>query len=80
MEKCDGSLTIENKKKKNMIDELIRRGFDPDPVKKWKANQVKLFMLHIHEGNLSIKNDSRQYFQTSEITIERSENYYDKCL
>lgn len=58
MEKCDGSLTIENKKKKNMIDELIRRGFDPDPVKKWKANQVKLFMLHIHEGNLSIKNDS----------------------
>jgi len=31
---------IENKKKKIMVQELIRKGFDADPVKKWKANLV----------------------------------------
>merc|ERR1712156_1037530 len=42
LEKCDGSLVIENKKKKVMIADLIRKNFDPDPVKKWKAAQDKL--------------------------------------
>lgn len=41
LEKCDGSLTVENKKKKNMIAELQRKNFDPDPVKKWKSVQAK---------------------------------------
>ena len=40
LEKCDGSLVIENKRKKLMIQELITKNFDPDPVKRWKANQV----------------------------------------
>ena len=39
LEKCDGSLTVENKKKKAMIEELQRKGFDSDPVKKWKSAQ-----------------------------------------
>ncbi len=41
LEKCDGTLTVENKKKKLMISELQRKNFDPDPVKKWKAAQLK---------------------------------------
>lgn len=36
LEKCDGRLVIENKKKKEMIAELQRKGFDSDPVKAWK--------------------------------------------
>ena len=36
LEKCDGTLKIENKKKKMMIDELSRRGYDSDPVEAWK--------------------------------------------
>ena len=40
LEKCDGSLVVENKKKKIMVDELQRKGFDSDPVKKWKKGQV----------------------------------------
>lgn len=36
MEKCDGSLVVENKKRKVIVDELIRRGYEPDPVKDWK--------------------------------------------
>ena len=39
IEKCEGSLVVENKKKKVMIAELQRKGFDPDPVKRWKKTQ-----------------------------------------
>lgn len=39
LEKCDGTLKVENKKKKIMIDELARRGYDSDPVKAWKKSQ-----------------------------------------
>merc|ERR1712142_1257062 len=38
LEKCDGSLKIENKKKKIMIDELVRRGYDSDTIKAWKKS------------------------------------------
>ena len=38
MEKCDRTLVVENKKRKVMIDELIKRGYDADPVKTWKRN------------------------------------------
>merc|ERR1719369_2737496 len=40
LEKCDGTLKIENKKKKVMIDELTRSGYDSDPVKAWKKSQA----------------------------------------
>lgn len=36
MEKCDRTLVVENKKRKAMIDELIKRGYRPDPVKEWQ--------------------------------------------
>ncbi len=41
LEKCDGTLTVENKRKKAMIDELQRKGFDSDPVKRWKKAQLR---------------------------------------
>ena len=41
LEKCDGTLKIENKKKKLMIEELSRRGYDSDPVNAWKKTQVR---------------------------------------
>lgn len=36
MEKCSGELTVENKKRKTIVDELLKRGYAPDPVKEWK--------------------------------------------
>lgn len=36
LEKCSQKLVVENKKRKIMIDELIKRGYRPDPVKEWK--------------------------------------------
>ncbi|KAI5712179.1 hypothetical protein M8J75_006466 [Diaphorina citri] len=41
VEKCDGDLRIENRKKKEMIAELIKRKYDSDPVKSWKMKQNK---------------------------------------
>jgi DNA topoisomerase-2 len=37
-EKCDRTLVVENKKRKVMIDELIKRGYEADPVKEWKRS------------------------------------------
>uniref|UniRef100_A0A2M4ABL1 DNA topoisomerase 2 n=2 Tax=Anopheles triannulatus TaxID=58253 RepID=A0A2M4ABL1_9DIPT len=36
MEKCSGQLTVENKKRKALIEEMIKRGYRPDPIKEWK--------------------------------------------
>lgn len=36
LEKCNNTLVVENKKRKTMIEELIKRGYKPDPVKEWK--------------------------------------------
>ena len=56
LEKCDGSLVVENKKKKVMVEELQRRGFDSDPVKKWKKGQVGRQLMSIimitHHSNV----------------------------
>uniref|UniRef100_A0A0B7A7H4 DNA topoisomerase 2 n=1 Tax=Arion vulgaris TaxID=1028688 RepID=A0A0B7A7H4_9EUPU len=41
MEKCDGTITIENKPKKELIQLLVRGGYDSDPVKAWKEVQNK---------------------------------------
>ncbi|XP_015928118.1 DNA topoisomerase 2-alpha [Parasteatoda tepidariorum] len=39
LEKIEGKLTIENRKKLEMIKCLIERGYDSDPVKAWKEAQ-----------------------------------------
>jgi DNA topoisomerase-2 len=41
IEKCDGSLVVENKKRKKMVEEIVKRNYDPDPVKKWKSAQAQ---------------------------------------
>ncbi|KAF4531798.1 hypothetical protein B566_EDAN014504, partial [Ephemera danica] len=41
LEKCDGTLVVENKKKRAMIEELVQRKYDSDPVRTWKSEQLK---------------------------------------
>ncbi|XP_059617656.1 DNA topoisomerase 2 isoform X2 [Phlebotomus argentipes] len=36
VEKCDGTIRVENKKRKVVIEELLKRGYKPDPVREWK--------------------------------------------
>lgn len=52
LEKCDGTLVIENKKKKDMIAELVRRNYESDPVVAWKLAQNREEVLEeVAEGN-----------------------------
>ncbi|XP_018431523.1 PREDICTED: DNA topoisomerase 2-alpha [Nanorana parkeri] len=41
LEKIEGKLVIENKPKKELIQMLVQRGYDSDPVKAWKQTQEK---------------------------------------
>ncbi|KAM4691900.1 LOW QUALITY PROTEIN: DNA topoisomerase 2-alpha [Rhinophrynus dorsalis] len=41
LEKIEGKVVIENKPKKELIQMLIQRGYDSDPVKAWKQSQEK---------------------------------------
>ena len=40
---CD--VMTEKKKKKVLVQLLLQRGYDPDPVKKWREAQKKLQVL-----------------------------------
>ncbi|KAK7872076.1 hypothetical protein R5R35_004560 [Gryllus longicercus] len=51
MEKCNGQLTIENKKRIVMVHELQKKGYDPDPVRAWNLLQDK-------EGTLAEESES----------------------
>lgn len=37
--KIKGEILIENKRKVAIVEQLVKKGFDPDPVKKWKELQ-----------------------------------------
>uniref|UniRef100_A0A1I8ERD3 DNA topoisomerase 2 n=1 Tax=Wuchereria bancrofti TaxID=6293 RepID=A0A1I8ERD3_WUCBA len=39
--KIKGEILIENKRKAAIVEQLVKKGFDPDPVKKWKELQRK---------------------------------------
>uniref|UniRef100_A0A2P2I0M0 DNA topoisomerase 2 n=1 Tax=Hirondellea gigas TaxID=1518452 RepID=A0A2P2I0M0_9CRUS len=48
-EKCDGKLVIENKKRKDMIAEMVSKGYDSDPIKAWKNIQDREAALEDEE-------------------------------
>ncbi|EJD75192.1 DNA topoisomerase 2 [Loa loa] len=41
LEKIKGEILIENKRKVAIVEQLVKKGFDPDPVKRWKELQRK---------------------------------------
>ncbi|XP_076765755.1 DNA topoisomerase 2 [Xylocopa sonorina] len=68
VEKCDGTLVIENKKRKDMIAELIRREYESDPVIAWKLSQNREEVLE--EITENVENEAA----TLPTTIEK-ENF-----
>ncbi|GAB0086230.1 DNA topoisomerase 2 [Sergentomyia squamirostris] len=38
LEKCNGTLVVENKKRKAMVEELRKRGYKPDPIREWSKS------------------------------------------
>ncbi|XP_061714729.1 DNA topoisomerase 2 [Cydia pomonella] len=49
LEKCDKGLVVENKKRKAMVEELIKRGYAPDPIADWKKRASKMQGLEVVE-------------------------------
>ncbi|KAJ8715927.1 hypothetical protein PYW08_013212 [Mythimna loreyi] len=49
LEKCDKGLVVENKKRKVMVEELIKRGYAPDPISEWKKRASKMQGLTVVE-------------------------------
>ncbi|KAJ8686672.1 hypothetical protein QAD02_022466 [Eretmocerus hayati] len=68
LEKCDGNLVIENKKKKDMIAELVRRGYDSDPVVAWKLTQNRDEVLE--EAAENVEDEA-----AASATVIEKENY-----
>ncbi|XP_072268495.1 DNA topoisomerase 2-beta isoform X1 [Pyxicephalus adspersus] len=54
LEKIQGKITIENKSKRELIQMLVQRGYESDPVKAWKEAQEKA----AEEDDLQDLNDS----------------------
>ncbi|XP_018425661.1 PREDICTED: DNA topoisomerase 2-beta isoform X1 [Nanorana parkeri] len=54
LEKIQGKITIENKSKRDLIQMLVQKGFESDPVKAWKEAQEKA----AEEDDLQDLNDS----------------------
>ena len=55
LEKCDGSLVIENKKKKVMIADLIRKNFDPGNFYHLLFNYCAPILKKVHNKKIRLK-------------------------
>uniref|UniRef100_A0A8C2SD18 DNA topoisomerase 2 n=1 Tax=Capra hircus TaxID=9925 RepID=A0A8C2SD18_CAPHI len=50
LEKIQGKITIENRSKKDLIQMLVQRGYESDPVKAWKEAQEKVIISEEEES------------------------------
>lgn len=73
VEKCDGDLRIENRKKKEMIAELVRRNYDVDPVRIWKMKTDKESALE--EQTTAVDTEDESQPQEDKQTEDSSEDY-----
>lgn len=77
LEKCDGKLIIENKKKKEMMKILIDRGYDPDPMLKWKEKNKT---DHEKEAEAGIDDEDEDSQQSKEVRDDAQTKNYDYLL
>lgn len=51
---------MENKKKASIVEQLIKKDFDPDPVKKWKEEQRKRELEELGEIEQEDEDDEKE--------------------
>lgn len=63
--KIKGEIYIENKRKVAIVEQLVKKGFDPDPVKKWKeyVRKKELEMT----GEVAIDEEDEEEEGTEEV-------------
>ncbi|KAI0978809.1 hypothetical protein GJ496_000179 [Pomphorhynchus laevis] len=69
LEKIDGTIKVENVKKKTILETLKQRNYDPDPVSAWKAKISKSKSSVIEELQREIEeNDNQPEDESSKST------------
>ncbi|KAF8771269.1 DNA topoisomerase 2-alpha-like [Argiope bruennichi] len=58
IEKCDNKISVENRRKAEMIKLLQDRGYDSDPLKAWKESQKNIDEEKVDEESDTEKEDS----------------------
>lgn len=65
VEKCSGKITVENKEKNIIIEELQNTGYPPDPVKVWKENVARENKDELNEEFQDVENVDEEVESTS---------------
>lgn len=65
MAKIKGEILIENKRKAAIVEQLIKMGFDPDPVKRWKEERRKRELMML--GEVEQDEDEEQQDENEEV-------------
>uniref|UniRef100_A0A0N5ASB9 DNA topoisomerase 2 n=1 Tax=Syphacia muris TaxID=451379 RepID=A0A0N5ASB9_9BILA len=69
--KIKGEILIENKRKAAIVEQLVKKGFDPDPVKKWREYVKKKEMEN--NGEVGVDDDDEsQDNEESSSTVSNS--------
>lgn len=67
LEKIQGKITIENRSKKDLIQMLVQRGYESDPVKAWKEAQEKVIICRTRHSEKRLKATSKTTNPNPEI-------------
>lgn len=89
-EKIEGGILIENKKKAEIVQQLIEKKFSPDPVKKWIEGddsrestqfdyliQMQIIKLSEEEKNKLLNEEKKK---TEELVILKKKNWQDMWI
>jgi DNA topoisomerase-2 len=77
VEKCDGDLRIENRKKTEMVKELVRRGYNSDPVKAWKLIQDRESVLLDEAQRLAEETEEDEAAPSTSTTSSKEDENLD---
>ncbi|RCN39976.1 DNA gyrase/topoisomerase IV, A subunit [Ancylostoma caninum] len=75
--KIKGEIVMENKKKAAIVDQLIKKGFDPDPVKKWKEIQKKKELEQSGEYDATEEEEQEEEGGSGDQELEGKLSDYD---
>ncbi|VDN02891.1 unnamed protein product [Thelazia callipaeda] len=78
LEKIKGEILIENKRKAVIVEQLVKKGFDPDPVKQWKESQKKRELEMT--GEVQMEDEETDNEEESDSSSPSTKNDWEKKL
>ncbi|KAF8363065.1 top-2 [Pristionchus pacificus] len=75
--KIKGEIVMENKKKASIVEQLIKKDFEPDPVKKWKEEQKKKELEESGEVEMNEDEDEEKEEEDGDKKLNGKLSDYD---